>query len=114
MNRISVEMLLEIERLAYDEGLSIREIADATGCNKMTVSRYFPRDARCKCGKLSISHRGWCSFRYARSADRPAVIVKAHAAQKAKRDAMRQMKEDAARHGMVWRGGRWEAKTPKQ
>lgn len=107
-------MLLEIERLAYDEGLSIREIADATGCNKMTVSRYFPRDARCKCGQLSVQHRGWCSHRFARSPVRAKTIVKAHAAQKAKRDAVRQMKDDALLRGMVWRGGRWEAKTPKQ
>lgn len=77
MRRTTLERILIIERMAYD-GFSLREIAGTIQAGTNTVMKYFPREAKCECGKLLIEHKGWCPARYAGSPARQAVMKELH------------------------------------
>lgn len=72
-NVLAVDKVLWIERLAYD-GHSQCEIQRITGLSRNSVKNYFPRDAKCPCGRLLVEHKGWCKIRYAKSPARQAVF----------------------------------------
>jgi hypothetical protein len=61
----------------YNDGTSVRKISRDLGISSNTVKRYIKNQpaALCKCGQIS-KHRGWCSFRYASSLARQAVILR--------------------------------------
>lgn len=64
MNELSVQKRVAIKNLLMD-GNSVRNIAAAVGCSKLTVGRYkrlYAVSAKCGCGK-SAGHNGWCWFR---------------------------------------------------
>lgn len=67
--------------------LSIREICDVTGYSKNTINTLFHKvrafrekkglpEIYCPCGLPTISHRGWCWYRYSKSTKRQLVIKK--------------------------------------
>lgn len=61
----------------FDAGLGIRATSRETGLDKKTVSKYYhARPAtKCPCGK-PMTHRGWCSFRVARSPGRQKFLAR--------------------------------------
>lgn len=75
-HRITSAQSREIIRLATKEYCGVREISRRLSLPKNTVMTYFPADADCPCGRRLLDHRGWCSYRYAKSAARQAVVAK--------------------------------------
>lgn len=73
--RTPLDRILTIERMAYD-GFSIRQIAEVIQSGKSTVMKYYPREARCECGRLMVKHKGWCAVRFAASPARQKVMEK--------------------------------------
>ena len=80
-NKVALWKRMAIARLAR-EGKGVRAIARELRISPNTVDRYFPRDAKCECGKLLIDHRGWCSVRFKQSEARQAALKKLHDAQR--------------------------------
>lgn len=62
---------------AYRAGLSIRSAAQFADVAKGTARKYFraypPMD--CPCGRR-LPHRGWCSYRVAKSPKRQAILAR--------------------------------------
>lgn len=115
VNKTAPEMVARIERLAYEEGLSVRQIMARTGVAKATIQKYYPRDARCPgCDKLLVEHRGWCATRFSESKNRQTTIKKLHEAQAIYRKAQRAMKAEARKLGLEWKGGRWISSANKK
>lgn len=78
------------------EGETVRSIAKKAGISRGTAAkmkREFLEEAAspefnlpvlCQCGKQS-DHRGWCSWRYAKSPARQATMKRLHALQRPRR-----------------------------
>lgn len=72
-------------RDAFLGGMGVREAARTVGCAKATARRYRKELAAsgaldgvtCACGKKP-GHRGWCSYRFARSPERQRVMARLH------------------------------------
>ena len=76
-NITPMQTVLEIERLAY-AGATLREVARTLDISPNTATKYFPHDAKCACGRLTLEHKGWCSARFAKSEARKAVLARLH------------------------------------
>ncbi len=74
-HRLAADKRAAIVSLATS-GMGMRAIARELGISKATVDRYFPRDAKCPCGRLLVDHRGWCSVRFAASEVRQEAFRK--------------------------------------
>jgi len=88
MNRLKPEKLREIQ-MAYWDGKSLRETAREYRVAKKTVQDIFRAERKeslgfrvpCICGQ-TCGHKGWCSYRFARSPKRQAVMKRLHARQR--------------------------------